>query len=202
MLRVSEGFLVFIAASGSLLAVAGCGPENASKDSSREGASDSAGYSRQPPPGSTSAEPSAPQAVGDTTGLTQRTGIRFEPVHSTRDTLPLLLIMQNLEQNMAAVQAGIWRGNYDVIREAARAMADHAKIPPREIQRIRTALGEDGLKGFVAADQYWHQKATELARVAGKGDMNRIVDFTTELLQRCSSCHTDYRQPLRQSPEW
>ena len=184
-----EHRMVFVAASAVVLAASGCGPEDASRPPGQEGAADSAAAS-------------ATQTAADTSGLTQRTGIAFEPVHSTRDTLPLLLIMQNLEQNMAAVQAGIWRGNYDIIREAARAMADHAKIPPREIQRIRTALGEDGLKGFVAADQYWHQKATELARVAGSEDMNRIVDLTTELLQRCSSCHVDYRKPLRESPEW
>jgi cytochrome c556 len=110
--------------------------------------------------------------------------------------------MRNLEQNMAAVQAGIWRGNYDVIQEAARAMAEHAKIPPREIERIRSGLGEKGLEGFVAADRYWHEKATELAEVAGDRNMDRIVDLTTELLQRCSSCHRDYRRPLRASPEW
>ena len=202
MLRLSARPAVAVTAFGLLLAAAACGPEDASRTSAREGADDSTARAREARPGTASAESSASQAAGDTTGLTQRTGIRFEPVHSSRDTLPLLLIMQNLEQNMAAVQAGIWRGKYDVIREAARAMADHAKIPPREIQRIRTALGEDGLKGFVAADRYWHEKATELASVAGNEDMNRIVDLTTELLQRCSSCHTDYRQPLRQSPEW
>ncbi len=153
-------------------------------------------------PGTASAERSAAEAARDTAGLTQRTGIPYEPVHSTRDTLPLLLIMRNLEQNMAAVQAGIWRGNYDVVQEAARAMAEHAKIPPREIERIRSALGEKGLEEFVAADQYWHEKAMELAKVAGDRDMDRIVALTTELLQRCSACHVDFRQPLRESAEW
>lgn len=202
MRRVSERFPAVVTAFGLLLTAAGCGPEDASRTSVREDAEDSVVPARETPPGTASAESSAAQAAGDTTGLTQRTGSPFEVVHSTRDTLPLLLIMRNLEQNMAAVQGGIWRGDYEVIREAARAMADHAKIPPREIKRIRAALGEEGLKGFVAADRYWHEKATELAKVAGEGDMSRIVDLTTELLQRCSSCHVDYRQPLRESPEW
>jgi len=202
MLGRSARPVAFVAASGLLLTAAGCGPEDASRTPAREGAADSAVRAPGAPPGTASAETSAARAVPDTAGLTQRTGLPFEVVHSTRDTLPLLLIMRNLEQNMAAVQAGIWRDRYDVIREAARAMADHAKIPPSEIERIRSALGEEGLKGFVAADRYWHQKATELAKVAGERDMNRIADLTTELLQRCSSCHVDYRQPLRQSPEW
>ena len=202
MLRVSKRFPVFVVAAGFLLAGTGCGPEDASQDASRADTADSVAHSQGGSPGTTSGELSDTQGAADTSGLTQRTGIAFEPVHSTRDTLPLLLIMRNLERNMAAVQAGIWRGRYDVVQEAARAMADHAKIPPRQIERIRSALGEEGLKGFVAADQYWHEKATELAEVAGEGDMERIVDLTTELLQRCSSCHVEYRQPLRESPQW
>lgn len=155
-----------------------------------------------PPRTSPPDTPSAVRGTGDIAGRTQRTGVPFEPVHPTRDTLPLLLIMRNLERNMVAVQAGIWRGNHDVIQEAARAMAEHAKIPPREIDRIRSALGKEGLKGFVAADRHWHEKATELARVAGQRDMDRIVRLTTDLLRRCSSCHLEYRKPLRASPEW
>lgn len=197
-----ERLTMIVAASGLLLAAAGCGPEDASRTPARGGAGDSVVPAREASAGTASAEPSAADAAGDTAGLTQRTGIPFEVVRSTRDTLPLLLIMRNLEQNMAAVQAGIWRGRYDVIREAARAMADHARIPPREIDRIRSALGEEGLKGFVAADRYWHEKAAELAEVAGERDMDRIVDLTTELLQRCSACHVEYRQPLRESPAW
>ena len=103
---------------------------------------------------------------------------------------------------MAVVQAGIWRGNYDVIQEAARAMVDHASISTLRVERIRSALGAEGLKGFVAADQVWHQKATELANVVDQRDMEPIVQLTTELLQRCSSCHLVYRRPLRQSSEW
>lgn len=200
-MEVGKRHMVIFATAGLVLAAAACGSEDGPEPSSQK-AADTVARDRGAPPGTTAAAPSATQAAADTSGLTQRTGIPFEPVRSTRDTLPLLLIMRNLEQNMAAVQAGIWRGDYDVIREAARNMADHAKIPPRAIERIRTALGEEGLKGFVAADQYWHKKATELAKVADERDMERIVDLTTELLQRCSSCHTDYRQPLRQSPEW
>ncbi|MGK7312478.1 MAG: hypothetical protein ACN0LA_09585, partial [Candidatus Longimicrobiales bacterium M2_2A_002] len=182
-------------------ALAACGPGDAPEASGGEG-NDTIAGAREESPGTTSAAASTPQVAGDTSGLTQITSIPFEPVRSTQDTLPLVLIMLNLEQNMAAAQAGIWRGDYDVIRDAAQAMVDHASIPTVQIENIRSALGEEGLKGFVAADQVWHKKATELANVAGSRDMERIVQLTTELLQRCSSCHQMYRQPLRQSPEW
>lgn len=194
--------VVMVIGACLVVAAAGCGPDDTPQPSSREDGGDTAASSRGAPPGTAYAEPPATRAAGDTSGLTQRTGLPFEPVRSTRDTLPLLLIMRNLERNMVAVQAGIWRGDYEVIQEAARAMADHASIPGREIERIRTALGQEGLKGFVAADQYWHEKAAELAKAARDRDMDRIVPLTSELLQRCASCHTEYRQPLRESPEW
>lgn len=137
-----------------------------------------------------------------TTDLKQRTGIRYKPVKSTRDTLPLLVIMTNLEQNMTALQGGIWRGNYKVIEKAATALANHAKIPKHEIKKIRSILGKNGLQNFVAADKYWHKKAKELARVAENGNMKQVVRLTKELVQRCSNCHVKYREPLRESPKW
>jgi len=138
----------------------------------------------------------------ETTDLKQRTGIRYQPIQSTRDTLPLLVIMSNLEQNMAALQGGIWRGNYEVIEKAATGLANHAKIPEREVKKIRSILGKNGLKNFVAADKYWHEKAKELARKADEQKMDQVVDLTTELVQRCANCHIKYREPLRDSPKW
>lgn len=136
------------------------------------------------------------------TDLKQRTGVRFQPIESSRDTLPLLVIMANLEQNMAALQGGIWRGNYEVIEKAATNLANHAKIPKREIKKIRAILGQKGLKNFVAADKYWHKKAKELAQVADQNDMEQVVNLTTEMVQRCASCHIKYREPLRDDPRW
>lgn len=134
--------------------------------------------------------------------LKQRTGIPFQVRSPTQDTLPLLAIMMNLEQNLAVVQAGIWRGDYQTISKAATALVNHAKIPKREIQKIRTILGEEGLKNFVAADEDWHNKAKELARKVEERKMEQIVNRTTELIQRCANCHMKYRAPLRDSRKW
>lgn len=134
--------------------------------------------------------------------LKQRTGIPFQIRQASQDTLPLLGIMVNLERNLAVVQAGIWREDYQTIRKAANALVNHAKIPKREVQKIQDILGKDGLKNFVAADTYWHNKAKELARVADEKKMKQIVNRTTELVQRCASCHMKYRAPLRDSPKW
>lgn len=147
----------------------------------------------------TSKETNANEQSG---GLKQTTGIPFQVTPPTQDTLPLLAIMVNMEQNMAALQAGIWRGDYQTIKEAANALTNHAKIPKREIQKIETILGKDGLKNFVAADKFWHKKTKELAKKANNKDMEQIVNLTAEVFQRCAGCHVKYREPLRNSPKW
>lgn len=134
--------------------------------------------------------------------MTQRSGNPFQVRPATQDTLPLLGIMIDMEQNMAAVQAGIWREDYQTVSEAANALVNHAKIPPREVERIQTILGEEGLNNFVAADESWHHKARELAEAADEQKMEQIVNRTTELIQQCSNCHVKFRAPMRESPIW
>lgn len=74
--------------------------------------------------------------------------VPFQISQATQDTVPLLGIRINLEKNLAVVQAGIWRGNYQIISEAANAMVNHGYIPHREIQKIETILGKEGFKKF------------------------------------------------------
>ena len=173
--------------------LAGCGPNgNRNQDTTNAPMNDQ------------NTQTEIPKANGNNepVDLEQRTGIPFQIRHASQDTLPLLGIMINLEQNLAVVQAGIWRGDYQTISKAANALANHAKIPKREVQKIQAILGKDGLKNFVAADEYWHNKANELARVADEKNMEQIVDRTMELIDRCASCHTTFRGPLRDSPKW
>lgn len=138
----------------------------------------------------------------DTIDLKQRTGIPFQISQANQDTVALLGIMSNLEKNLAVVQAGIWRGDYQIISEASNAIVNHGYIPNREIQKIQAILGKEGLKNFVAADKNLHNKAKDLARAADNKKMEQIVNRTTELIQLCSSCHVKYRVPLRDNPKW
>lgn len=153
----------------------------------------------EPPQSST---PQNATGNSDSTDMTQRSGNPFQVRPAARDTLPLLGIMIDMEQNMAAVQAGIWREDYQTVSEAANALVNHPKIPAREVQRIQSILGEEGLKSFVAADESWHNKARELAEAADEEKMEQIVNRTTELIQQCSNCHVKFRAPLRESPKW
>lgn len=144
------------------------------------------------------------QADGSSESLAmkQRTSIPFQIIPPTEDTLPLLTMMVNLEQNLAALQAGIWRGDYDTVSKAADGLVSHGKLDDQEVQKIRTILGDEGLKNFVAADAFWHEKAEEIAREASQKGLEKITNLTAEMIQRCSSCHIRFRTPLRDSPKW
>jgi hypothetical protein len=48
---------------------------------------------------------------------------------------------------------------------------------------------------FVAQDKQFHGKLEDLARAAHKNDSNAMLSLTKELLDRCVTCHTDFRQP-------
>ncbi|MDA3870112.1 MAG: hypothetical protein PF589_09250 [Gammaproteobacteria bacterium] len=174
--------------------VAGCG----SNDNTNQGTTNAQSNNQNPQ------TKISQQANGniEPVDLKQRTGIPFQIIQATQDTLPLLGIMINLEQNLAVVQAGIWRGDYQTISKAANALVNHAKVPKQEIGIIQTILGKEGLKNFVAADSDWHNKAKELARAADEKKMEQIVNRTSELIQQCSNCHVKFRAPLRDSPKW
>jgi hypothetical protein len=138
----------------------------------------------------------------DTVDLKQRTGIPFQIIQATQDSVPLLGIMSNLEKNLAVVQAGIWREDYQIINKAANAIVNHGYIPNRETEKIQAILGKKGLENFVAADKNLHKTARELAQAANDKKMDKIVNRTTEMIQRCFSCHAKYRFPLRDNPKW
>lgn len=182
---------IYSASAGALfvILVAGYGPDGTAKAQTNEQNAQSEPYGES-------------NGSSETVEMKQRTSIPFQIIPPTGHTLPLLAMMINLEQNLAALQAGIWRGEYETISKAANGLVSHGKLDDQEIQKIRTILGDDGLKNFAAADAFWHDKAKELAREANEKDLEKITNLTAEMIQRCSSCHIKYRTPLRDSPKW
>ncbi len=118
------------------------------------------------------------------------------------DTLPLLPIMINLEQNMNALQAGIWREDYTGIKQAAEGIGNHAKIPKKQIQTIKSILGPDEFKQFVADDKTVHETALEIADAARNENLKKVTDLYGDLYQGCVSCHISHRSTIRNNPEW
>lgn len=118
------------------------------------------------------------------------------------DTLPLLTIMVNLEQEMQSISSGLWRHNFEQIRTAADGIANHAKIPKAQLKTIRGILGENQFKKFVQDDKTVHKMAVQLGEAAADEDFGRTAEIYQKLEQGCISCHQTHRNEIRNSPDW
>ena len=124
------------------------------------------------------------------------------PNSQTPDTLPLLSIMTKLERDVNKISAGIWRHDFQMIKKGAKNIANHAKIPPRQVKLIKAILGPDQFKNFVKTDQQVHQKAVEIAKMADKQKLDLTTELFLEMERGCISCHVDHRNKIVSSDNW
>ena len=126
------------------------------------------------------------------------------PVHTQEiqtapaDTLrrPLRLLMVGLGQEMSRIGDGIWHEDYEMIRQGARAVANHPRVTVEEMAAIKNALNEQ-FPVFVGHDQAVHQTATQLAVAAQAQNMEDILRLKSELTQSCTTCHAAFRDDVR-----
>lgn len=122
---------------------------------------------------------------------------------STRpDTLPLISIMVNLEQEMHTISSGLWRHDFKQIAQAAARIANHAKIPKSQIKSIRQILGKREFKAFVKDDKTVHNMAVKLNKAAKQEDFKLVAERFQKLQQGCVSCHRMHRNEIRSSNRW
>jgi len=114
----------------------------------------------------------------------------------TIETKQLRLLMVGLAQDMDRINTGLWHEDYDMIYQGASAIAAHPKIPPEQVQKIKTAL-ENEFQAFVRYDKTVHRTAVELAEAAKNSNLSRALDAHTRLRNGCIGCHTAYRDRLR-----
>lgn len=118
------------------------------------------------------------------------------PQQDTTQTKPLRLLMAGLAQDMERINTGIWYEDYDLMEQGGTAIANHPKIPPEQIGKIKSALGEE-FTTFVQYDQTVHKTASELAEAAADEDLAAVLDAYTRIRNGCVGCHTAYRDRLR-----
>jgi cytochrome c556 len=123
--------------------------------------------------------PASPQTTADTT-----------------DTKRLRLLMVGLAQDMARINTGIWHEDPDLVRQGAASIANHPRIPPDQIAKIKKALGQE-FQNFVRFDKAVHGTATELVRAAEARNWSGVLSTYTELRDGCFGCHTAYRERLQ-----
>lgn len=117
----------------------------------------------------------------------------------TIDTKRLRLLMVGLAQDMARINTGIWHEDFDLVQQGASSIANHPRIPPDQIAKIKKALGQE-FQNFVRFDKAVHGTATELVNAAEARDWSGVLTKQTELRDGCFGCHTAYRERLRPVP--
>lgn len=118
------------------------------------------------------------------------------------DTLPLLTIMVNLEKDMQSISSGLWRHNFDQIAQSAEGIANHAKIPKKQLKTIRGILGEKRFKAFVQDDKTVHNMAVKLSEAAAEENFKKSARLYQKLERGCISCHQKHRNTIRESSRW
>jgi len=104
--------------------------------------------------------------------------------------------MVGLAQDMDRISTGLWHEDYDLIEQGARNIAQHPKIPPRQLATIKQALGRQ-FKTFVQYDKRVHHTATQLVDAAEARDWSAVLDHHEQLTRGCVTCHTAYRDTVR-----
>jgi hypothetical protein len=101
-------------------------------------------------------------------------------------------LMTGLSIEMQRIQAGLWLEDFLMIEEGARAIAQHPRITPEEIQAIRQALGDE-FEAFVQFDVRVHDEALEVAKAAEGKNLALILRHYSRIQQGCLACHAGYR---------
>ena len=135
----------------------------------------------------------------DAGGPSDAGGASIGPAADTGAAAPdssLLGIMQGLERDMDRVQHALWRDDFALLREAARAVADHPRVTADERTAIAAVLGPD-MQAFAAADARVHDTAVELSEHAEAGDRGAVLEALGRLQEACVGCHVPFRERVR-----
>lgn len=111
-------------------------------------------------------------------------------------TKPLRPLMVGLAQDMDRIATGIWYEEYDWIEEGAQSIAQHPKISPVQLKKIKSVLGAE-FESFVAYDKSVHNTARTLGKAARARDWSAVLEAHRTLQQGCTGCHAAYRDRLR-----
>lgn len=111
-------------------------------------------------------------------------------------TKQLRPLMAGLAQDMSRINTGIWHEDFDLVRQGALSIANHPRIPPDQIAKIKESLGQE-FQNFVRFDKAVHGTATELVSAAEARDWSDVLTKYTELRDGCFGCHAAYRERLR-----
>jgi cytochrome c556 len=120
---------------------------------------------------------------------------RATAVSLTEEPATLRGVMSGLQADMIRLNEGLWAGDFEMVAEAARSVADHPQVSPEERQRVQAALGEE-FPDFVAADRHVHDSALRVHDAAVREDTEAVLSALSGLQHKCIACHTTFRERL------
>jgi cytochrome c556 len=101
-------------------------------------------------------------------------------------------IMQGLRIDSADVVDGLLRDDFEKVEAAALRIANHARIPPDQVQRVAAELGGEMPK-FKQIDTLVHDLAVSIAAAARENDAGQAIEGYHRMLDACFACHVPYR---------
>ena len=101
-------------------------------------------------------------------------------------------IMQGLRSDTIDIADGLLTDDFDKVVVGANNIANHAKIPPDQIQLVAAELGAE-MPAFKQMDTLVHDLSLEIAAAAKKEDRARAIADFHRMLDGCFDCHAAYR---------
>jgi len=101
-------------------------------------------------------------------------------------------IMQDLSDNLIEISDGLLNHDLELTAKGAKAIAEHPKIPPEQVQLVAKELGPE-MPVFQQFDVRVHNLAVEIGTAASNGDREAAVAGFHRLVDGCLACHDAYK---------
>jgi hypothetical protein len=104
----------------------------------------------------------------------------------------LKVIMQGLRDDVVEITDGLLTDDFTKIAQAAARIANHARIPPDQIQLVAAELGTE-MAAFKQIDTSVHELSLSIAAAAEDKDRDRAIADYQRMLSGCFACHAAYK---------
>lgn len=104
----------------------------------------------------------------------------------------LKLIMQGLRDDAVKVSDGLLTDDFTGVASGAMRIANHAQIPPEQIQRVAAELGTE-MATFKQFDILVHELSLSIATAAEEKDSAKAIADYQRMLSNCFGCHAAYK---------
>jgi cytochrome c556 len=101
-------------------------------------------------------------------------------------------IMQGLRDDTVQIADGLLVDDLNMVADAALRIANHASIPPAQVQLVAAELGTE-MAAFKQLDVSVHDLSVSVAAAAAANDREKAIADYQNMLGQCLACHAGYR---------